>query len=1109
VSIGALCDPESVFLAALLRAAVVVALSFGLLGFSRVAFAHPIVPLDDAFADRSLGADLEVLVDDTGTRTLEDVSSVELQPRWVSSGRDVPSFGYRSGAVWARVTLADRRSPAAPLFVEFAYAVTDFVDLSDVTSDGVVTFKAGDHRPHGTWPLQERLPVFELAPHAEHTLYVRVAGGSSLQLPLKVFSSASFRDHIRNDTALQALYFGALLALAAYNVIVWARIRLRVYLWYVLFLTSFGVFQATLSGYAYWLLWPSSATVADGALVVSLGISAVSSVAFVIELFDTLRRSFLRKLLRVTQGASVLCAFAGPVFLPNAASIQLLLVPCLVAAGAMIAAGVVAHLGGERLAKWYLIAWSAFLLGTIAMILRSFGVLPTSTWTLHTQQFGSAVEFILLSFVLSDRISILQEQVQAEQAKALAAARDAADAHERALTEERRLRESRDQFIATTSHELRTPLNGMLGLVQAVLRRDASRISEASHRSLDGVVKSGQRLAGLIGDLLDLSRAQRGTFALHKAPTSVARQTDMVLELLQSTLEGGPLRLESLVADDLVVNADPQRVQQILFNLLGNAVKFTKAGTVRVTAQRHDGFVTVSVSDSGPGVAIDAQERIFDPFTQADGGIERRFGGTGLGLAIVKSLVEAHGGKVGVQSVPGFGATFWFSLPVAMATATEALDNVPGSVLGSVVSERIEGLRAQIQHTSVQATGPSPNSAVLPAAKPSLLTILVVDDEATNLQVLGELLSLAGHRVLPASNAQEAFAWLEREIPHLVLLDIMMPGKSGYEVLSEMRTQFNEAELPVLLLTARAQESDLVEGFRRGASDYILKPFSAAEVEARIEHQARLRNALVSTQHAQEEGARLRATLALAEDQLLHAERLASLGAATAGIAHDLGNPLHHVTTTLGWIQERAVQLGPLVLPEAKHNVDDILEFVGLATKGANHALAISAAIRAAVRSDEGVEELFSVDAMVDDGLTILGHRLKRLEVTRTRDSSAWVRGKRSELLQVVLNLLGNAADALSETKDPKVAISVQADTNAVELCVEDSGPGVPSHLAKRIFDPFFTTKASGKGTGLGLAVVSTIAKRWGTQLELSTSPTLHGARFTMRIARTVPEALR
>jgi signal transduction histidine kinase/FixJ family two-component response regulator len=426
-----------------------------------------------------------------------------------------------------------------------------------------------------------------------------------------------------------------------------------------------------------------------------------------------------------------------------------------------------------------------------------------------------------------------------------------------------RLDKLKDQFLANTSHELRTPLTGVIGILEPTLadppagqKNSPPPMPAPLRKSIEIAIASARRLSSLVNDLLDFSKAQQNQVQLYPTPVSVHSTTELVCAMLQPSLEGRPIELVNTVPINLIaVHADANRLQQILFNLLGNAIKFTERGHVQVFAEQDGQQVRVYVKDTGIGIAPEAIERIFVPFEQADASTARKYGGVGLGLAIAKSLVEAHGGSISVQSTLGQGTLFSFSLPVSdQPVVVEAF----AAPLNPIVKDRVAAHQAQIAALPTADKSPTPNSpannTAFHSAAPneSALRILVVDDEPVNRQVLQAQLTSLGHNFFEAADGFAALQFVqENGPPDIVLLDIMMPGMSGYEVLDALRKDYSLADLPILLMSAKAQEKDLVEGFARGASDYIVKPYSFAEVTARINHHASMVHLMKDDKQAQ------------------------------------------------------------------------------------------------------------------------------------------------------------------------------------------------------------------------------------------------------------------
>ncbi|MBF0276412.1 MAG: pentapeptide repeat-containing protein [SAR324 cluster bacterium] len=394
-----------------------------------------------------------------------------------------------------------------------------------------------------------------------------------------------------------------------------------------------------------------------------------------------------------------------------------------------------------------------------------------------------------------------------------------------------RLDKLKDEFLANTTHELKTPLNGMIGITDSMLNGVTGDLTDAQKRHLGMISTSSRRLSNLVNDLLDFSRLRHKHLDLRSQVVDLRAMGQLVLTLSSPLVKDKAVELSNDIPVDFPnVQADEDRLQQIFHNLVGNAIKFTPEGKITLSAKDKGEMIEVSVSDTGIGVAPDKIERIFESFEQADGSTAREYGGTGLGLAITRKLVELHGGTIRVESKEGQGSRFLFTLPVASrGSSSEASQLVSATVRD--FEKEVPGAIFQMtpQKESVSgAIGPSEN-------KNHEFHILAVDDDPINLQVLVDMLSLQRYKVSLASNGEKALALLENSHQFdLVLLDVMMPKMTGYDVCQRIREKIPAHHLPILLLTAKNQVSELVTGFNVGANDFLTKPISKNELLPRI-----------------------------------------------------------------------------------------------------------------------------------------------------------------------------------------------------------------------------------------------------------------------------------
>ncbi|MCL6663048.1 hybrid sensor histidine kinase/response regulator [Paenibacillus amylolyticus] len=392
----------------------------------------------------------------------------------------------------------------------------------------------------------------------------------------------------------------------------------------------------------------------------------------------------------------------------------------------------------------------------------------------------------------------------------------------------------KDQFLANTSHELRTPLHGIINIAHNVITREKNRLDERSLEDMELLITIGRRMSHLLGDLLDVVRLKEHRIELRQGPLSIQSVVPGVIAMLQFMAERKPVHLHMEIPESFPqVMADEERLVQILYNLLHNALKHTEEGTISVSAEIREGHALIHVTDTGIGMDEDTRMRIFLPYEQGSYGISDGQG-IGLGLNICKELVELHGGALTVHSELGKGSVFSFNLPLANETTHQAQSQLP--LIWEQAAEMMEDApsgfllpRSGMGDAEALAT-----AEMAPLLKERRATILAVDDDPVNLDVLVSILSTEPYDITTAGSGQEAMELLGTRQWDLLITDVMMPNMSGYELTLKVREQFSMSELPVLLLTARSQPPDIYTGFASGANDYVTKPVDAVELKYRI-----------------------------------------------------------------------------------------------------------------------------------------------------------------------------------------------------------------------------------------------------------------------------------
>lgn len=392
----------------------------------------------------------------------------------------------------------------------------------------------------------------------------------------------------------------------------------------------------------------------------------------------------------------------------------------------------------------------------------------------------------------------------------------------------------KDEFLANTSHELRTPLHGMTGLAESLIHGHAGALPRVALEHLEMIVVCGQRLGGLVDDILDFSRLKHEA---REEPIDIDLQTvhlrplvQLAFALTKPLLDDKPIEVHNRLPLGLPpILADENRVKQILINLIENAIKFTDKGSISVSAEVRESRLVVRVDDTGIGIAPNKLDKIFEPFEQADASSTRKYQGTGLGLAICRRLVGLMNGKIWAKSTVGRGSSFFFELPRSVSRPpseeTESRESY------RLIAGDIEALRREVATAKARANREVEETN--DKQREVGARILVVDDDKVNRQVLGNYLA-KDHQVTFAHHGEAALQFLADKPFDLVLLDVMMPQLSGFEVCRILRSEYSIEELPVIFLTAKGQEDDVMRGLEAGANDYLSKPISRGELLSRL-----------------------------------------------------------------------------------------------------------------------------------------------------------------------------------------------------------------------------------------------------------------------------------
>lgn len=772
----------------------------------QVGFANDAFPVVRLGTSVSLGPFLSVLEDPSGKLELPEVLTMD--SHFVGSDQDVPSYGFTSSTIWAKFSLIYPPEQTELLLLSFDYPLMDFLDFYAPDSLGQMQrIATGYSTPFQTRPVKHGKFVFELHPQPGQmiTYYLRLSNSDRMEVPVTLWQRRAFLESDQLNQFLNGIFLGLVCSAILLNLLMFITFRDVSYLHYTSFLFFFSFFVATHGGIIYEYFWPTWLSSFNHYIPYAIGGLLFSLVLLAQSYLSTAERLprchvLLRWLGWIQLSTILICTV-----LPRQAATILEVMMTIVTMGSVFMVSVAA-VPTSRIARYFFLAWIIALFTGVFYSLKAFGVMELAWFQIEVLAAVWVLQFVILSLGLGERL------LQARQEKE--------DFQRRAIENLEKANRLKDEFLANTSHELRTPLNGIIGIAESLVDGAAGPLVEEVQENLQIVISSGKRLSNLVNDILDISKLKNGEILLKDNVVDLHQVGDIVVTMLGPLAQRKSLEIVNQIPRDLpFARADEDRLQQILHNLVGNAIKFTHFGRIQISSSIQGAFLQICVKDTGVGIPEEKFELIFESFRQVDATVARNHGGTGLGLSLCRQLVLLHGGKIWLESQVGVGSSFYFTLPMAPVGATPTTSQLrPVQAVASVLHHEdinMESIKNGASHGDVR--------------------ILAVDDEPINLKVLVNQLTSAGYRVATASNGKDALDLLENQtIPDMILLDVMMPRMSGYEVCRKLREKYDMSILPVIMLTAKNQVADLVEGLEAGANDYLTKPFSKAELLARI-----------------------------------------------------------------------------------------------------------------------------------------------------------------------------------------------------------------------------------------------------------------------------------
>ena len=746
------------------------------------------------------------LEDSSSSLTIDTLLENSHDDLFTAGDQTVLNQGYSTSAFWLHGRFqAPSNAPHTTRFFAIEYSLLDNVEFYVVNREQITQqWLTGDARSFDTRPIDHTWFLFpvEFDPGATLDIYIRVESTSSLRLPISLWEPSRFYDLQRPRLLTEGIYFGIVFLMFFYNLCLLATVRDTSYFYYITYILSLATFQLCMTGYGFEYIWPDHPRINEFILPFSVSAVGLFIVAFGIRVMDLQRNSqltyYLCCILIVLEAASALVSLV----LPYEVVIHTVIALALLVSAVMLVASVQESLKGNPTAKLFLLAYFTLLVGAVALAFASMGWLPANFVTMNSMMIGSAVEIVVLSFALAERLNQINKEKSAMEREAKQSLEDM----NRHLLQTNQLK---DEFLATISHELRTPMNGVLGCLQHLQQ---SGHDDKENPYLNFADRSARHMMMMVDSLLAYTELQSGKLSIQNEPLKIHELVERCKHLFIDNCDKKGVKLNVEVSSEtpMILFGDPARLAQAINNLLDNAIKFTHEGQVDVqvssTAIQPESRLLqleVRISDTGIGIAHDKQEQIFETFRRGEGNAKQGYGGLGIGLSVVKSLMDKMGGNIGFVSQPGIGSTFTLSLPCHYQT--------------NELTQRCDEQNLTRNRTTHS------------------LTILVVEDNPVNQLVVKGLLKKSGYDVLSASNGAEALEKLEKHTVDIVLMDCQMPIMDGFEATRRIRnSDLDYKKIPIIAVTANAMSEDRHLCIQAGMNDYLCKPIDAQILNRKV-----------------------------------------------------------------------------------------------------------------------------------------------------------------------------------------------------------------------------------------------------------------------------------
>nr|WP_301289258.1 ATP-binding protein [Natronocella acetinitrilica] len=638
----------------------------------------------------------------------------------------------------------------------------------------------------------------------------------------------------------------------------------------------------------------------------------------------------------------------------------------------------------------------------------------------------------------------------------------------------------KSDFVANVSHELRTPLTMLLAPIEDIDRSPLVRNTENEPRARIAK-KNAQQLLALVDNLLEVIRLREVPETPPTTPVHLSDQLESFCEMAAYQAERRGIRIDTRIAPEVWVRGNTDALEKVLYNLIGNALKYAQSeGEIRIELAHEDGSARLVVSDTGPGIRDEVLPQVLARFRRGHVAGDRDPGGSGIGLALSRELIEAMGGHLEIASEYGRGTRVSVSLRSSPPAAPAAMPPPPG------------GAEAD--------AGDSGEGAPVAARDVGRGRVLIVDDNPEVRHYIAATLA-EEFDCLSVGTAEETLAAVHREPFDLILLDWILGGDDGLALAGAIREGRTDTHTRIVILSARSDRDSALLALREGADEFIAKPFGTRELLERVRNivrTVRLEREIVARNTVLEQ---MIEQLNATQEQLVHSEKMNALGRLSAGLLHEVRNPLNYVS-----MATQVLKRSPAMrdAAEAREILTDIEE-------GVNRVSAIVSDLKEFSHPSAVQFADTPVAQIVDSALKFTRHEAGAIVLGQRVEAGLHAHCSQPHVVQVLVNLLANAIRSLqgdTRVQAPEIEISASRRAEGwIEIRVCDNGRGMDEAALDQVFEPFYTTATAGSGIGMGLPICQTIITRHGGVIRAESIPYVRTC-FTFTLPASAAQAI-